>query len=423
MKSSNFLLIFFLFPAILSAQYQNPSSLKWSQVKTTHFRVVFPDTIQSRGIETANLLEKAYNPASKSLNTAVKRIPVFLFNQTVISNGYTTLAPRHMGFYTTPPQDASIVGGTDWLQILTIHEFRHAVQFQKLDQNLNSFVGSLFGDFGKLACMYVTIPFWVLEGDAVCTETIYSSEGRGRLPSFTRDIRALELEDTRYSYYKAYLGSYKDYFPNHYFLGYLLTSHIRKNYGDSTWSKIIDGSTRLPIWPFMFSVSLKHYTGYSIRKTYRNCLNEFDSIWTSNVSSLTNSNFYSITGKDRRLYTNYTFPYFCEKGEVLAIKSGLADPPTLVYLEEGHEKELIEINPIDRIHSNGKSVVWSSVTADLRWGQRSYADILLFSLKSGVLKSITNKGKYFAPAISPDGSKIAAIKYGYDMICSLVVLN
>lgn len=422
MKILTLILFTFLLPVLLNAQYQNPSSLKWGQVKTAHFRVIFPDSIKSRGIETANLLEKVYYPAGNSLNTSVKNIPVLLFNQEVISNGYTALAPRHMGYFTTPPQDASLVGGTDWLQILTIHEFRHAVQMQKLDQNINSFFGSLFGDFGKAVCMNVTIPYWVLEGDAVCTETIYSSEGRGRLPSFTRDIRALEQENTRYSYYKAYLGSYKDYFPNHYYLGYLMTSHIRRNYGDTAWNNIITRTTWAPFYPFIFSNSLKHYTGNSISKTYRNCMNEFDSIWMSDVSRV-NSNFNSLTETNRKLYTRYSYPSFCENDKVVALKTSLADPPTLVCLEEGIEKELIEINPIDRIHSNGKSVVWSSVTSDIRWGQRSYANILLFNLSTGNLKNITTRGKYFAPAISPDGSKIAAIKYGDDLICSLVVLN
>jgi hypothetical protein len=416
-----FILCLFV-PAILSGQNQNPPSLKWMQVKTPHFKVVFPENIQTEGLKTAAFLEKTYNPASSSLKTEVKKIPVFLFNQSTVSNGYTTLAPRHMGFYTTPPQDALLAGGTDWMQILTIHEFRHAVQFQKLDQNLNLFFSSLFGDFGRAFCMNVSIPLWVFEGDAVCTETIYSSEGRGRLPSFTSHYRALETEGIRTSYYKAYLGSYKDYIPNHYHLGYLMTSFIRNEYGDEIWSKIIDRTTWASFYPFIFSNSLKYYTGNSLSKTYRNCMNKFDTLM-ADEAVVPNTNFTSITSSEPKLYASYEYPFTTDEGSIIALKYSLTEPPTLVILEKSKERKLLELNPVDRIHSNGKEVVWSSITADIRWGQRTYSDILIYELSTGILKTLTAKGKYFAPAVSPDGSKIAAIRYGDDMICSLIVLN
>jgi hypothetical protein len=407
----------------MPAQYQNPSSIKWMQIKTSHFRVVFPEDIRSKGYETACLLERAYTPVSRSLQCSPRNTAVFLFNQSVISNGYTSLAPRHMGFYTTPPQNAGMYGGIDWLQILTIHEYRHMVQFTDLDQNLTTFVGSLFGDYGKLFCMGISIPFWVLEGDAVCSETVFSEEGRGRLASFTRDIRALELENTRFSYSKAYLGSYRQYFPDHYHLGYLLTAYIRKNYGTEVWNESIEHTTRFPLYPFMFSRGLKKHTHYNLEKIYHGCLNEFDSIWSANTSSEPTTDFFKISPGIQRGFTNYSYPFPIDANRILALKSGFDDAPTLVIIEGGKETKLIEIRPVDRIHSNGKLVTWASRTTDIRWGQRDYSDILLYDLTTGELRYLTWRGKYFAPSISPDGRQLAAIEYGSDMNCSLVILD
>jgi len=414
-------LVFFTYE--IPAQYQNPSSLRWMQIRTPHFRVVFPEGIHDRGAETAYLLETAYSPVSKSLHSSPRPIPVFLFNQSITSNGYTALGPRHMGFYTTPSQNAGMVGGTDWLQILTIHEFRHAVQLSKLDQNITTIFGSIFGDYGKLFCMGVSVPFWVLEGDAVCAETVFSGEGRGRLASFTRDIRAMELENKRYSYSKAYLGSYKHYYPNHYHLGYLLTAYIRKNYGADVWDKAIEHTTKFPIYPFMFSRGLKKYTSNSLERTYQSCMNEFDSIWSANLTANYSFDLDKISPDITKGFTNYSYPFYCDTNRILSLKTGFDDAPTLVTIENGEETELIEINPVDRIHSNGTLVTWSSRVADIRWGQRDYAEILIYNLTTGELRYLTRKGKFFAPAISPDGTMIAAIEYGADMNCHLVLLD
>lgn len=405
------------------SQYQNPSSIRWRQIKTDNFTVVFPSDVEERGIETARLLENGYKPVRNSLKIATPKTTVFLYNQSVISNGFTALAPYQIVFYTTPPQDAALVGGIDWLQTLMIHEYRHAVQYAKLNNRLTYFMGSLFGDYGRAVFMNLSVPLWVFEGDAVCTETAFSLEGRGRLPSFTRDIRTLELEDTRYSYYKAYLGSYKDYFPNHYHLGYLMTAHIRNNYGDSLWNKILTRSTGRSFSPFAFSGGLKKYTRFSTRKTYKKCLNEFDSIWTTNQQRLEPTRFDNTIIPPKKVYTNYSFPFYIDENRVVAKKSGMADVPELVLLEDGSEKKLAEINPVDRIHSNGSLVVWSTETADIRWSERSYSNIIVYDVKADTKKKITRRGKYYAPAISPDGSMIAAIKYDQLMKCRLTILD
>jgi Tol biopolymer transport system component len=405
------------------SQYENPPSVKWQQIKTNDFVVVFPEEVKEKGIETAHILETIYKPVRNSLKISTPKTTVFLFNQSIISNGYSALVPRYMVFYSTPSQDANLVGGTDWLQTLAVHEYRHAVQFAKFDQNLTGFMGSLFGDYGRAILINFSVPLWVLEGDAVCTETVFSKEGRGRLPSFTRDIRALELENTRYSYYKAYLGSYKDYFPDYYHLGYLMTAYVRKNYGDETWNRILFRTTKFSFWPWTFSRSMKKYTRSSMKRTYMNCLNEFGSIWSDNIDNHPATYFSRMNPENKKVWTNYTYPFIISQDKILALKSGLADAPTLVILEDGQEKRLTEINPVDRVHSNGHLVVWSSETADIRWGERSYSDIMVYDLDAGSCRRITKKGKYFAPAVSPDGTLIAAISYGSSMKCLLSILD
>jgi hypothetical protein len=407
----------------LLAQYQNPPSIKWTQINTPHFQVVAPHTILTSSIEVANLLEAAYFPDGRTFNTHTRKLPVFLFNQSVISNGYTTLIPRHIGFYTTPPQDAQLVGGGNWLQLLTIHEFRHAVQFQKLDTNFTRYAGTLYGNMGKSFCMFASVPNWVFEGDAVCNETMYTNEGRGRMPSFTRDIMTLESEGRRYSYFKAYQGSFRNYIPDHYHLGYLMTAYIRKNYGSQTWNDILEYTTRYSFFPLAFMGGLRKYTHKSLLATYRNCLDEFRLQYAPDSAFSNYAEFEKLSHSNTKAYTQYSYPAYIDSIKVIALKKGFDDPPTIVLLENGKEKKLIEISPKDRIQTNGEYVVWASESADLRWGQRSYSDIYIYRIRSGLSEQLTHKGKFFAPSISPDGKTIAAIEYGEEMKCSLVLIN
>lgn len=405
------------------SQQQNPSSIKWKQIKTDNFIFVFPQEVEDKGILTANLLETAFKPVRNSLKVSTPRTTVFLYNQSSISNGFSSLAPRQIVFYSTPPQDASLIGGTDWLQTLSIHEYRHAVQYAKLDNHFTNLIGGFFGNFPRVVLMNLSIPSWVFEGDAVCTETALSLEGRGRIPSFKRDIRALELENTRYNYYKAYLGSYKDYFPNYYHLGYLMTSHIRAKYGDQVWNKTLTRTTKFSFWPWTFSRSLKKYTRYSVQRTYNNTLDEYGSIWTDNQQKVIFTEFERVEMPETKVYTNYTYPFFTSNGKIVAKKSGMADAPQLVLLDNGKETSLTGINTVDRLHSNGNMVVWTTEVSDIRWGQRSYADIVVYDINSNKKKRLTKKGKYYAPAVSPNGELIVAVKYNHEMKCQLVFLD
>ena len=65
------------------------------------------------------------------------------------------------------------------------------------------------------------MPPWFFEGDAVFTETLLSNAGRGRMPYFEGQYRALLLTGNSLNYEKNSAGSYKKLIPNIYNMGYL----------------------------------------------------------------------------------------------------------------------------------------------------------------------------------------------------------
>ena len=139
---------------------QNPATLKWSQIKTPHFRLIFPSQISSTANRTANVLETIYQPDSKNLGHEPRPISIILQNQTTESNGFVSMLPRRSEFITTPPQDYTLLGTNNWLDLLAVHEFRHVVQNDKALTGATKLVYNLLGNNGFAATTFLTVPNW-----------------------------------------------------------------------------------------------------------------------------------------------------------------------------------------------------------------------------------------------------------------------
>ncbi len=56
-------------------------------------------------------------------------------------------------------------------------------------------------------------------------------------------------------------------------------------------------------------------------------------------------------------------------------------------------------------------------------GTRASSDIVTCDLQNGSKRQITHRGKFFAPAISPDGQRIVAVRYTRERDCDLVIMD
>ncbi|NJM16755.1 MAG: hypothetical protein HC896_16525, partial [Bacteroidales bacterium] len=161
---------------------------------------------------------------------------------TVLSNGFSALAPWRIELYSCPPPDNI---PQDWQRHLLVHELRHSVQLNHLNQGLTRVNRFLFGEAGW-GISAAGLPLWYLEGDAVYTETNLLGTGRGSTASFLKGFKAITLEPPGpYTYQKAYFGSFKDFVPDHYQLGYYMVSHVNRIMGKTpgirwlgTWENI-----------------------------------------------------------------------------------------------------------------------------------------------------------------------------------------
>lgn len=415
--------IFILVPVMLFGQSQNPPSVKWKQLSTKNFTVIFPEGIEDYAKETALVIDSIYYHDTKVfIDNRPKHIDLLLYNKSVTANAYAALSPRRMVWYTTPPQSLNLTL-SPWNKVLAIHEFRHVTQYAKLNDGFTQLASTVFGDYGHAVMLNWSVPSWYLEGDAIFNETKYSMSGRGRMPAFSLPVRTIQLNDQKISYEKAHFRSYKTYYPNHYYLGYYMVSYINRHYGEDIWNKILYRSTLYSYWPYTFERSIKKYTGDNVRKTYKKAMLEVDSLWTDQLNQMTITDATIINQKKKRVWTNYFDLQYVGGDTLIALKSGLDDKTAIYYIfPDGSEKKIKEISNDNISYANGK-IVWTRYSEHIKYGEVSYNDIVVYDIKTKKLEQITEHGKYFSAELSHDGTKIVAVEYGEDLIHRIVIFD
>lgn len=399
---------------------EDPASIKWREINTENFQVIYPESFSPEANKVANILELAYKKVSHSLNHEPSEISVVIHNNTVVSNGFVAPAPNRMELFSVPPQRNST---TPWLEHLCTHELRHVVQIDKLDQGITSVLKYVFGEqaIGAVAGM---VPMWFLEGDAVIAESALGHDGRARLPDFSKVLRTNFMDTTKqFGFNKMLLGSYKDYTPDHYSLGYHMAAYAREEYGTDIWSDVLDNVGRNSYFPFSFNTGVKKYTTGYTGDLYDAAFFHYDSLWNENLERFDIRRYNRANSRNSDEYESYRYPVKIGKDSLLAIKSDFTNLDRFVLVTPDGEKELF--TPGIRTSSNytysNNKLVWSERVPDLRWEHRSYSVIKVYDLEKNSEYQLTDKSRLFAPAISNKGDKVVSVEVSDDNKYSLYV--
>ncbi|MFW5974996.1 MAG: hypothetical protein ACOCQ6_02200, partial [Bacteroidota bacterium] len=232
---------------------QEPSSLQWKTFDTPHFTIYYTEDASLQAHYFSRLLEKNYRYFSTKENLFPQQTPVVIHNRDIVSNGFSVPAPLRMEISTLPSQDLTALKS---LPLLAIHEFRHSMQIAAFRNGFARHLNWLLGDVAVSGAM-ARLPFWFIEGEAVYSETAYTYAGRGRDGDFLMEWQALADSDGNISYDKAIQGSFKDFIPNYYKLGYQIYNHGQRYYPDSLWRYTLHRTAHVPYGFRPFSKALR----------------------------------------------------------------------------------------------------------------------------------------------------------------------
>jgi hypothetical protein len=408
--------MFFSLLNISKAQYfetgQDPASIKWRQINTENFQIIYPDYYEAQAQKLALIMEKVYGYSYNSLKHHPKKISIILHTQTVQSNGLVAWAPKRSEFYTTPHQR---IYAQDWLQQLAIHEFRHVVQIDKVNSELPKIIKILLGEQGTAGVFGIYFPWWFIEGDAVVTETALSNSGRGRFPSFLMEHKAQVVENGIYKYDKAYNGSVKDFVPDHYKLGYYLVGSTREKYGTQIWDSVVDRVGKKPFSLNPFNKALKQNTGFTKVKLYESVFDSLQNDWKSQ-----DNKFQSVPPKvrspEKKWYTNYKYNHWLNDSAIVSYKTSLNETSSFVLIDNSRkERQIIKPGIIfdESINYRGDWIVWNEQIPDLRWSHSGKSVIRLYNIETSKKHKIIPEFMAFAPAISPNMNSVAVVEIDF----------
>jgi hypothetical protein len=406
----------------------NPPSLKWRKINVPTGKIIYPQGMDSIAFRIAGIMNYQREHDESIVGPGkTKKVPVIIQNLTVFPEGFSTPAPWRNEYFISPPQTL-FQGPTPWVDLLSIHEYRHTQQFHMAKGGFTWLYKPLMGQTGWLLSSLFNEPLWFREGDAVTTETLLTKAGRGRLPRFNMETKALLLSGYKFDYEKASYGiSFKDYVPNPYRPGFYMTSKLRRDISDDIWQKILHDTYHKGLI-YSFNHALKKNAGLSSKNLYDTTMAELDSFWRDQNATLVLTSSQSLTKSQKNNYVNYRFPHFLPDGSVISLKNSFEDVQAFTIIDsKGNEKQLFKYGLYTDDHlmfaAEGNLVTWAEAGYDARWGNKTYSNIKIYNLKTGVVKKLTKKTRYFAPAPSHDGTKIAAVKVDVYNKSSLVILN
>ncbi|HEY1114238.1 MAG TPA: hypothetical protein VGE66_11785, partial [Chitinophagaceae bacterium] len=237
-------------------------------------------------------------------------------------------------------------------------------------------------------------------GDAVYAETVLTPQGRGRMPYFLNGFNSLWKEGRVYSWMKLRNGSLKDYVPNHYQLGYLLTNYGYLKYGEDFWEKVTKDASSFNGLIYPFQRAVKKYSGVDYKQFRQEALK----FYSHQVTKKRNEQ------QQRTTVTNYFFPQVIGQDSMLYLKSSYKKLPAF-FLRTAKGEQRIKLRSVsseDWLSYRNGTIVYTAYSTHPRWSLIDYSDIILLDMETGKETRVTEKQKYFTPDLSPGGSRLVA---------------
>ncbi len=405
---------------------QNPSKIKWRkmQITGTPFNVIYNEYSDSLAQKTANYVKNNYLSIGKGMQVTLHPWNIILQNQGVISNGFVSVLAPRVEYFSTKPQNTSLISINNWHELLSSHELRHVYQYELSRKGLGKLGYALSGNILLAGASVLYIPNWLFEGDAVETESRLNPSGRSKIPQFYMPLYAYLEEYGVPSYAKLMAKSFRELVPNHYVFGQALSQSFLNRYGqesiDQLWQE-----TFKKMKPFAFSnavkkLSSKNIDDYSFELFSK--LKDSAKVYANQVTDSTTLRSPQL----KKGFTQFEFPQWIGYESFVAIKSGLGNIPTLVKFKGSNEIELTKLGPKAEdgmLSANKDFVVFSELTFHPRWAQKQGSRIVIYDLNKNKKQYWDIGLKWMSPSLSPDSRYLSLLQQNDNGSSEIIVFD
>lgn len=430
------LLLAALLPAVPAAAQlylsgNEPAGVRWYQLDTPDYRVIYPSGLDSLAREYATMLERVKMPVGATAGyypnqSYRRRLPVILHPWTANANGMVTWTPSRMELFTTPDFSAPLP--SPWIQHLVTHESRHVAQMQYGNDGRYRWGGYLLGQLfsGAMDILYGGPSFF--EGDAVAAETELTLSGRGRNSAFLEYYRASFREGDFRDWWRWRYGSLKYYTPDYYTVGYITAAGVRSVYDIPDFTGFYYGRLFRRRWPFPllnFPRAVKEVSGKKFNDAFTEICDTLQVRWSRDETARGPFMPSRRITPAQRHFTGYSGSCFLVDG-LYSINEGLTQAPRLVRIDSAGSARTVRqfaysTSRLKASEALGR-LYWSEIVRDPRWEMKSYSEVY-WSNADGVTGCLKPKTRWYNPAPSPDGKLLSVTEYAVTGGSALLVLD
>lgn len=404
---------------LVSLSAQQSPGIDWKKIESEHFLLIFPSELESDARRVAALAENAYTRNRfEGTRHPYRRWPLVLTNRSMQANGFVDPMGQRSVWFARPFSGMSV----EWYHLLAVHEGRHMAQFDRYKRG-TLFLAYLFG--GNTAVAYgssVVNPLWFAEGDAVDRETAYSFGGRGRDPLFHRALAAIIDEEDGYSYQKMKSGSFKDFIPDHYRLGYPLVAYGRSRYGEDAWDSYLNGPCFIPLpilGPVIGSLAAFDTTPSGL---YRQMVKA----WEEEREGVRNKQSYTgntLLGKESRSHLRYDSLSLLDGHRLAARRSSMDKAPQLVMIEGDREEALSRLPGSASLAVSEKLLITAESVPHPLYKDVGYRDLFISAHDGSDRRRISHHRRYSDICVSRDGKRLLALEFLQDRSMQAVLFR
>ena len=392
----------------------HPPEVDWQQLNSDYVRIIFPAGYERQARRAASMIDVLATEHNRSIGEQLYDFDLVLQTPNMTVNGYVGLAPFRSEFYVTPPQSFSLLSNAGWVDLLTIHEFRHVQQNSNERRGITKLLSYLQGQQGWAAAAGLATPNWFSEGDAVIAETALTPSGRGRTPAFSAELRALLRQNVIYRYAKARNGSFRHLVPDHYRYGYAMLTYARARFGNDVWKPVLQQGAAYRGILYPFSRALRRQTGLTTRDLYYTTLADLEA-QQDTVLALRRPLVAGeeITGTDRRDIRDYRFPFLDREGRLLALRTSYRTLPALVMVGPSGDSIITPIG-VQRepwLDGSRRFAVWTEYRQHPRYTNQNFSELVVYELATGRRRVLTDGGHYLSASLSADERQLVAVWY------------
>ncbi|HEY0972229.1 MAG TPA: hypothetical protein VGE02_14770 [Gemmatimonadales bacterium] len=242
---------------------------EWRTIGTEHFRVHFTPELEPLARRAAASAERAWAQLAAELTPPRGTVDIVVADNVDVSNGYATTFPTNrIVVFAHPPVDSpSLRFYDDWSALVVTHELAHVFHLDRT----RGWWRVAQGVFGRSPFLFPNqyTPAWVTEGIAVYYESRLT--GSGRVAGTFHRTLATEAARTGSLPSPSAVSLASSRFPGGdaaYAYGGLFIDYLARTRGDTTLARFVDVVAGAPV-PFLLDRSARSAFGVSFTRAWR----------------------------------------------------------------------------------------------------------------------------------------------------------